>query len=242
MPTSLKRAIEAAAAKSGRSQSQEMEIRLERSFGYGGLRLVRGEEEARVVPYAGKLLVLLKDKTDIPIVLDIGADEFNNLLYLLQYDEEMKGCVIRRGKRSWRLKYDVDRGVDGQRQVRYLTVKGTRKQAEAELVKRIAAVNAGTDVAPSEMTVAQWLDRWLARQKLSAKSAETYGAVVTRLVRQIGHVKLQQLKPLHVHELSMTREEARRYQRQRNVKPAVCSRPRCNQQWKSSSSVVMSAS
>jgi hypothetical protein len=44
----------------------------------------------------------------------------------------MRGSLTRRG-RSWRLKYDVDRGPDGKRQVRYATVKGTRRQAETEL-------------------------------------------------------------------------------------------------------------
>ena len=42
----------------------------------------------------------------------------------------MRGSITRRGKRSWRLKYDVDR-IAGARQIRYVTVKGTRKDAEA---------------------------------------------------------------------------------------------------------------
>ena len=81
----LKAAIEAACAKSGRSQSQEIELRLERSFGFEGLRLVRGEEAARVVPYGRKLLVLLgTDSPDIPIELDIGADDLKDLLAFFQ--------------------------------------------------------------------------------------------------------------------------------------------------------------
>lgn len=39
-----------------------------------------------------------------------------------------------RGKRSWRLKFDVER-KDGARQIRYVTVKGTKKDAEAELAR-----------------------------------------------------------------------------------------------------------
>lgn len=57
----LKTKIEAAATKSGRSQSQEIEIRLERSFGHEGLRLACGEREVRVIIYAGKVLL-----TDLP--------------------------------------------------------------------------------------------------------------------------------------------------------------------------------
>jgi len=47
----------------------------------------------------------------------------------------MRGNITRRGKSSWRLKYDV--GTDSDRQIAYVTVRGTRKQAEAELAKRL---------------------------------------------------------------------------------------------------------
>ena len=64
----------------------------------------------------------------------------------------MRGSITRRGKRSWRLKYDVER-IAGARQIRYVTVKGTRKDAEAELARLVNAVNAGTHVDPSKITV-----------------------------------------------------------------------------------------
>ena len=119
----------------------------------------------------------------------------------------MKGSVTRRGKRSWRLKYDIERGADGRRNVRYETIRGTRREAEAALVQRLAAVNAGVDVSPSDLTVQQWLMRWLAKQKLSARSVETYAAVVKRLVRQIGPIKIQKLRPVHVSELAMVKRD-----------------------------------
>ena len=45
----------------------------------------------------------------------------------------MRGSITRRGKNSWRLKFDV--GVDsaGKRQIRYVTVKGKRQDAQREL-------------------------------------------------------------------------------------------------------------
>jgi integrase len=36
----------------------------------------------------------------------------------------MRGNITRRGKRSWRLKYDVGVGPDGKRKIAYKTVKG----------------------------------------------------------------------------------------------------------------------
>ena len=40
----------------------------------------------------------------------------------------MKGTIIRRGKHSWRCKFDIGCGPDGRRQTRYLTVRGTPKE------------------------------------------------------------------------------------------------------------------
>jgi hypothetical protein len=40
----------------------------------------------------------------------------------------MRGNIAR-GKNSWRLKYDV--GSGSERKIAYVTVRGTRKQAEA---------------------------------------------------------------------------------------------------------------
>ena len=41
----------------------------------------------------------------------------------------MKGSITRRGKRSWRVKFDLQRGDDGARRTAYKTVAGARKDA-----------------------------------------------------------------------------------------------------------------
>ena len=38
----------------------------------------------------------------------------------------MKGHLQRRGERSWRLKYDVGSDAVGDRQTRYVTLRGTK--------------------------------------------------------------------------------------------------------------------
>jgi len=46
----------------------------------------------------------------------------------------MRGNITRRGKSSWRLKFDAERDVvTGKRQTRYVTVRGKRLDAEREL-------------------------------------------------------------------------------------------------------------
>jgi integrase len=95
----------------------------------------------------------------------------------------------------------------GARQIRYVTVKGTRKDAEAELARLVHEVNTGTSVDPSNLTVADWLKKWLATQALSPRAAETYAVIVGRLVSAIGTIPLQKLKPVHIHDIKLTKRD-----------------------------------
>jgi hypothetical protein len=45
----------------------------------------------------------------------------------------MRENITRRGRHSWRLKYDVGDDEAGKRVIVYKTVKGTRRDAEKEL-------------------------------------------------------------------------------------------------------------
>src|SRR5262245_44803417 len=40
----------------------------------------------------------------------------------------MRGTITKRGKHSWRLKFDVDRDPSCERRIRYQIVKGTRSE------------------------------------------------------------------------------------------------------------------
>jgi hypothetical protein len=73
----------------------------------------------------------------------------------------MRGSISKRGKRSWRIRFDVER-AGGHRKVHYCTVRGTRKDAEAELARLLHEANTGTRVDPSKLTVAEYLRSWLA--------------------------------------------------------------------------------
>ena len=42
----------------------------------------------------------------------------------------MRGNITRPRKNSWRLKFDVGRTASGERRIRYVTVNGTRKDAD----------------------------------------------------------------------------------------------------------------
>lgn len=110
----------------------------------------------------------------------------------------MRGNITRRGKASWRLKFDL--GTDpatGKRNTQLVTVRGTKKQAEAELNKRLNQIEEGTFVEKSGATVAEYARHWIetiAPSKASAKTLERYGEIIEKhIVPRVGAVHLQKL-------------------------------------------------
>jgi integrase len=115
----------------------------------------------------------------------------------------MKGNITRRGANSWRLKIALGRDpVTGKRLTRFATVRGAKRQAEAELARQIAAHDAGTLVEPSKTTLADYMRSWIetaATLRLSPKTAERYRQLIERqIVPYLGALPLQKLKPVHV--------------------------------------------
>jgi integrase len=56
----------------------------------------------------------------------------------------MKGHIVQRGKRSWRLKFDAERDpATGKRKIQYHTFRGTKRAAETKLAELITSVGKG---------------------------------------------------------------------------------------------------
>jgi len=115
----------------------------------------------------------------------------------------MRGHIQRRGRNSWRLKFDI--GTDpltGKRKTRFVTVRGTKKDAERELRAVLYRQDKGVAVDPSKITVAQFLDEWLsdvASQRVAPKSLERYrGLVENQIKPHLGTIPLQKLRPANV--------------------------------------------
>ena len=112
------------------------------------------------------------------------------------------GNITKRGARSWRLKYDLPNGTIDGRRTAYVTVRGSRKNAERELRKRLTAVDEGIVIEPSRATVGAWLDQWLdetAALRVSAKTLERYHGLVNQQIRpHLGTVPIQKLRPADV--------------------------------------------
>jgi len=113
----------------------------------------------------------------------------------------MRGNITRRGKSSWRLKFDL--GTDpatGARRTEYATVRGTKKEAEAELTKRLSQIDGGTYAARTGETVAEHVRAWLTSNlDLAETTRERFGRLIEKqIVPHLGPVRLQQLRPSEV--------------------------------------------
>jgi integrase len=109
----------------------------------------------------------------------------------------MKGNLTKRGRSSWRLKFDL--GIDpitNKRQTRYHTIRGT--QAQAEAAKIIASASTGQYVDPSRETIAQFAERWLRDWAAGNVSNKTYSGYEDLLRKHVcssvGSTPIQKLR------------------------------------------------
>lgn len=121
----------------------------------------------------------------------------------------MRGHIRKRGANSWELKFDAGRDDAGRRNLRYVTVKGTRQQAQAKLAELLAALGAGNLVEPSKVTVAAFvrsrINQWEAAGDISARTAQRYHQLTDhQIAPHIGGVLLQRLRPLDIEDWHTT--------------------------------------
>ena len=93
----------------------------------------------------------------------------------------MRGHITRRAKDSYTIV--VDLGADpetGKRRQQWVTVRGTRRDAERRLAELLHRLDTGAFVKPSKTTVADYLRRWLeeyVKPNLSPRGFERYESI-----------------------------------------------------------------
>jgi integrase len=123
-----------------------------------------------------------------------------------------RGRVVKQSEDSWSLIFDLPRGADGKRRQKRVTVKGTKKDAEAKLAKLLDGANTGTYVVdPGRRTVKAFLEEWLkttARLRVSPNTWARYESIVRlHLVPHLGHLRLDRLTGDHIEALWLTLEQ-----------------------------------
>lgn len=115
----------------------------------------------------------------------------------------MRGHIIKRGKNSYSVKFGTGKDpVTGRYKSQWVTVKGTKKDAEKRLSELLNQVDTGTFMKPGKLTLAEFLETWLAdvaKHNLSPRSFERYAGIVRQhIIPDIGRIPLTQLRLDHL--------------------------------------------
>jgi integrase len=111
-----------------------------------------------------------------------------------------RGTIQRRGKSSWRIRFEGGVDAEGRRKRHTLTIAGKRQDAQRELTRLLSEADAGTLPEPSKTTVAEYLREWLnGENDLSPKTAERYRELAElQIIPHLGGKLMQRLKPHEV--------------------------------------------
>jgi integrase len=120
----------------------------------------------------------------------------------------MRGSLRRRYRGSWSLILDRGYQTDPKtglrkRRQKWITFRGTKKQAETRLADLLSDANRGQLVEPIRLTVGEWLDDWVDKAikppRRTQSAYSTYkGVIENHLKPKLGAIRLQELQPLHV--------------------------------------------
>ena len=115
----------------------------------------------------------------------------------------MRGHITKRGKDSYTIVLDLGRDPEtGKRKQQWVSVKGTKKDAEKRLSELLSQLDNGIYVQPKKTTLADFLEMWLneyAKNNLSPRGFERYSGIIRKhLIPDLGKVTLTQLKPEHL--------------------------------------------
>ncbi|MBI2853083.1 MAG: tyrosine-type recombinase/integrase [Chloroflexi bacterium] len=115
----------------------------------------------------------------------------------------MRGHIVKRGKASYSIAVSLGKDPNtGKYKYQWVSVKGTKKDAEKRLAEILHELDTGTFLSPDKTTVREFLDRWLveyARPNLSPRTSEGYEHIFRKyLIPVLGNLTLTQAKPEHL--------------------------------------------
>jgi len=115
----------------------------------------------------------------------------------------MRGYITKRGKNSYSIAVSLGKdATTGKYKYQWVSVKGTKKEAEKRLSELLHQLDTGTFMKPSKTTLAEYLERWLldyVKPNLSPRGFERYQGIITKhLIPDFGSIPLTQLRPEHL--------------------------------------------
>ena len=115
----------------------------------------------------------------------------------------MRGSITKRSKSSYAIVLNLwSDPTTGKRKQQWVSVKGTKKDAEKRLAELLYQLDNGTFMKPGKTTLAEYLERWLkdyAWPNLAPRTAEGYEHIMRRhLIPALGSMTLAHVKPEHL--------------------------------------------
>ncbi|MGH2405181.1 MAG: tyrosine-type recombinase/integrase [bacterium] len=110
----------------------------------------------------------------------------------------MRGCIIRRGPKSWAIVVYLGRDPQTGKERRKWYSHPTRREAEAHLSSLLTQIHGGGTVPTSKQRVGDYLNQWLRDyaevKNLAPATRRNYGDILrSHLIPALGHMPLQRL-------------------------------------------------
>jgi len=115
----------------------------------------------------------------------------------------MRGHIVKRAKDSYSIAISLGRDpTTGKYKYQWVSVKGSKKEAEKRLSEILHELDTGTFMLPGKTTLAEYLEKWLsdyAKPNLSPRGYERYESIArVHLIPGLGGILLTQLRPEHL--------------------------------------------
>jgi integrase len=115
----------------------------------------------------------------------------------------MRGHIKQRSKGSWTIVLDLGRDpASGKRKQQWVTIRGTKKQAETKLAELQHQLDSGGYIKPTKETVGSFLQRYLddyIGTQVRPNTLEGYRQRGKHLIAGLGYIALANLKPEDIH-------------------------------------------
>lgn len=124
-----------------------------------------------------------------------------------------QGYLRQRTPGSWTITVYLGKDASGKPRQVTKTIRGTKREAQAEMAHMIAERDRGIDLAPERLTVADLAQRWLDTKQpgLASSTAVSYETLLRlHVLPLIGHVGLCNLRPLHIEAIKAGVTKSRR--------------------------------
>ena len=111
----------------------------------------------------------------------------------------MRGHIVKRYKTSYTIVLNLGHDpVTGKRKQQWISLKGTKKEAEKRLTEILHQLDTGTFMKPNKVTVGAYLEQWLmdyCKANLAPHTAQIYEFFVHQhLIPTLGQIPLTSLR------------------------------------------------